>query len=323
MKFNPNVIDWLLQSDPSVAFQTKRDLLNLPENEWQEDQQSIPTFGWGKRLLDIQDATGRWGVTSGNEKKKVLIKGDLGLYQPKYTSTHYTLLLLRRLEMPPNDKTYKGCNELSKLSYFQSIFDSSIKNQDLCIPGMVLGIFAHFRFGERYFVKILDHFAKMKVSDGGWNCRLGKRYVKEVNHFSLNTTISVLEGLGILSKNYPQYRNQVNELVASAHEVLLEHELFKSHRTGEIIKSNFIDITFPPRWRYNILSVLDYFQSIKFPYDTRMKDALDIIRNKEKKGYWFKGNQLAGQTYFNLDLPRKPSYFNTLRALRVLKTYER
>ena len=44
-----------------------------------------------------------------------------------------------------------------------------------------------------------------------------------------------------------------------------------------------------------------------------------VIKMKEKNGYWFKGKQMSGKKYFSLNQPRKPSEWNTLRALRVLK----
>jgi hypothetical protein len=39
------VINWLLASDPSIIFQTKRDILELPKNEWKKDQMNISKFG--------------------------------------------------------------------------------------------------------------------------------------------------------------------------------------------------------------------------------------------------------------------------------------
>ena len=88
------VVGWLLDGDPSIRFQTKRDLLGLPEKDWIYDQENITEIGWGKALLDLQDPDGKWGG---------------GLYGPKFISTHYTLLLLRRLEMLPNAHTSKAC----------------------------------------------------------------------------------------------------------------------------------------------------------------------------------------------------------------------
>ena len=81
-------IDWLLEGDPSVAWQTQRDLLGRPESEWVLTRSRVATEGWGRSLLDLQDPDGKWAG---------------GLYTPKWTSTNYTLLQLRRLGLEPSD----------------------------------------------------------------------------------------------------------------------------------------------------------------------------------------------------------------------------
>ena len=298
-----NTIDWLLDSDPSIIFQTKRDILGLGKDEWISDQKNISKIGWGKFLLDLQDSGGRWAD---------------GLYSPKFTSTHYTLQLLRRMEMLPNDQTSRGCDELISIKSISETHTDDIK-LGACITGMGLGILANFRSHADLFDDILDFLDRRKIADGAWNCRYPR---VQTTHSSMHTTLSVLEGLTILANNYPKYKKRVNELRVLANEFLLNHELFKSHRTGEIIHPQFIDISFPPRWKYNILSALDYFRSINHPYDERMSDAIELIKQREKKGFWSKGLQMTGKKFFDPDPPRKPSSFNTLRALRVLKLYD-
>jgi hypothetical protein len=105
---------------------------------------------------------------------------------------------------------------------------------------------------------------------------------------------------------------------SSAHEFLLIHELFKSHRTGKVAHKDFVEISFPPRWKYNVLSALDYFRSINHPVDERMEDAIEIVKGKERRGFWYQGKQMSGKRFFSINQPRKPSEWNTLRALRVL-----
>ena len=60
--------------DVSVQFQVQRDLL------WDyrpELQAQIAEEGWGAQFLKAQNSDGHWGR---------------GFYQPKWISTHYTLL---------------------------------------------------------------------------------------------------------------------------------------------------------------------------------------------------------------------------------------
>lgn len=297
------VINWLLESDPCIAFQTKRDLLDLPESEWKIHQNRMLKEGWAKKLLDLQENDGRWGS---------------GLYGPKFISTHYTLLLLKRMELPPNPKTERGCKQLLNIPAIGST-DINEPRHDACITGMGLSMLSHFKTGEEVFDDILEFLEYRKIKDGAWNCRHPR---VKTNHSSMHTTISVLEGLATLGRNYSKYKTYAEEMATSANEFLLIHELYKSHRTGKSIDPNFEDVSFPPRWKYNILSALDYFQSINYPYEIRMEDAIGIIQNKHKKGYWNKGKQMSGKRFFSLNKPRQPSEFNTLRALRVLKQYK-
>ena len=55
-----SVIDWLLDSDPSIRWQVMRDLLDTPESEWRAERAKVETEGWGARLLSYEDEDGQW-----------------------------------------------------------------------------------------------------------------------------------------------------------------------------------------------------------------------------------------------------------------------
>jgi hypothetical protein len=50
-----------------------------------------------------------------------------------------------------------------------------------------------------------------------------------------------------------------------AHEFLLQHHLFRSDRTGEIINPDMLHIAYPKRWKYDILRALEYFRRAEAP----------------------------------------------------------
>jgi transcriptional regulator with XRE-family HTH domain len=56
-----NVIDWLLDSDPAIRWQVKRDLLHEPGPDVAAERSRVATEGWGARLLALQDESGQWG----------------------------------------------------------------------------------------------------------------------------------------------------------------------------------------------------------------------------------------------------------------------
>lgn len=155
------------------------------------------------------------------------------------------------------------------------------------------------------------------MSDGGWNCIAPEG----ATHSSVHTTITVLEALHEYSKfrqtdEFQKYSDQ-------AWEFLLHHRLFRSHRTGEIINPQFIRFPFPPRWHYDILRALDYWQRCRLSYDPRMDDAIEILLNKRRKdGRWNLSSRYSGRIYFEMEKAGQPSHWNTLRALRILKWLE-
>lgn len=45
---NEEVIGWLLRGDPSIRFQTMRDLMDVHGVQLQKEQKEIEKRGWGK-----------------------------------------------------------------------------------------------------------------------------------------------------------------------------------------------------------------------------------------------------------------------------------
>jgi hypothetical protein len=208
---------------------------------------------------------------------------------------------------------------------------------ETCITGMVLSILSSFDYDHDRLDTIADHLLDQQMPDGGWNCR--RRF--GASHSSVHTTISVLEGLRHYELHRPSPSGRahaspspsgrgvgvrvrsVRTAQRRGREFLLLHRLFRSHRTGAVIKPIFIRFSFPPRWHYDILRALDYFQAVNAPCDPRLTDAIDIVRStRNNDGRWPLQNTYKGQTYFELERLGAPSRWNTLRALRVLKWWD-
>ena len=102
----------------------------------------------------------------------------------------------------------------------------------------------------------------------------------------------------------------------------MQHRLFRSDRTGEIIDRKMLMLSYPSRWRYDILRALDYFHCAGIDYDPRTQDALDILKKKQRKDYkWPVQAKHPGQTHFDMEKTGGPSRWNTLRAMRVLRHF--
>ena len=85
-----SVIEWLLDSDPSIRWQVMRDLLGEPDSTVARERSRVATEGWGARLLDLQGSDGHWGGAA---------------FVPRaWISTKDTLQLLRDLGVDPMDE---------------------------------------------------------------------------------------------------------------------------------------------------------------------------------------------------------------------------
>jgi hypothetical protein len=154
------------------------------------------------------------------------------------------------------------------------------------------------------------------MPDGGWNCRR----LAGATHSSVHTTISVLEGL---RQAELLGRHELGEVQHRGREFLLMHRLFRSDHTGEIIKPVFTRFAFPPRWHYDVLRSLDYFQAVNAPRDERLEDGIELVRSSQREdGRWDLQNSYKGKTYFELERLGTPSRWNTLRAMRVLNWWD-
>ncbi len=93
-------------------------------------------------------------------------------------------------------------------------------------------------------------------------------------------------------------------------------------RSDGFIEERF---AFPPYRHYDVLRGLDYFRAAGAVAGERMREAIELVVSKhDEKGWWRLDLQRPGQMHFAVDEGEgMPSRWNTLRALRILRWYER
>ena len=304
-----DIIKWLLEGDISIQYQAHRDLLKSDIVVLKNLKSRIGKEGFAKRLLELQKDDGHWGY---------------GFYQPKWTSSHYTLLELRYLELNKTDSITKILNKIVSecINFDGGITPSKTKfGSDVCINGMFLNYACYFGIEEKRIESIVDFIIEQQLPDGGFNCnfnRIGAR------HSSLHSTLSVLEGIEEYILNGYNYQvDKLKKIKSEAIEFILIHRLYKSDYTGEIIKKTMTNIAYPPRWKYDILKALDYFYHAGIPYDNRMEDSINLLKKKmNKDGIWPHQGRHKGAVHFDMEPNSRKSRFNTIRALRVLERYD-
>jgi hypothetical protein len=313
-KPNRSVIQWLLDSDPSIRWQAMRDLIGAPAEEVAAERARVATEGAGAQLLALQGADGSWAGAAWNRG---------------WDSTMHVLSLLRELGLDPasdearravgpvRDRvTWQGCGpqECDGNAFFEGEVEP-------CINGQVAASGAYFGQDVQ---RIVDRLLGEQLPDGGWNCEAANGSTRS----SFNTTICVLEALleyGLAGGSSAE----VTEARLRGQEYLLERRLLRRRSTGEVIERDrkggaaWTRFAFPTWWHYDVLRGLEYLRRAGVAPDERVAEAIDLVASKrDGDGRWPLENQHPGTMAVEVDEGEgRPSRWNTLRALRVLDWY--
>lgn len=294
-----SVLQWLLDSDPSIRWRVLLDLMGESDETVERERARVASEGWGARLLDLQAPDGLWGG---------------GVFHPQWTATFDTLTLLRKLGVPPtSERARKAVSLIRDVTWGPEFGDTPFFEGEVepCINGRVLALGAYF--GEASD-QLLDRLLDEQLEDGGWNCE-----APTSKRSSFHTTICVLEGLLEYERtkgDSPAVRNAR----LRGQEYLLERSLFRSLSTGTVIDPDWTRFSFPTYWHYDILRGLDYLRGAGVAPDERIAEAIDLVEKKrDGDGRWPLENPHAGEVHFEMEEGAgKPSRWNTLRAMRVL-----
>ncbi len=305
-----SVIDWLLDSDPSIRWQVTRDLTAESAATVTRERSRVAVEGWGARLLDLQGSDGHWGGAA--------------FVPHAWISTQDTLQLLRDLGVDPASDRVRRAIRLvrERCTWGQEFGNSPFFEGEVepCINGRVLATGAYF--GEASG-RLARQLLQEQLSDGGWNCEAPRS-----QRSSFHTTICVLEGL----LEYEQAKGGTRDVTNArlrGQDYLLERRLFRSRSTGEVIHVDrklrrpaaWTLCSFPTRWHYDILWGLDYLRRAGVAPDGRIAEAADLVAKKrDAAGRWPLENPHPGPAHFEMEnRADEPSRWNTLRALRVLR----
>jgi hypothetical protein len=308
------VIDWLLDSDPSIRWQVMRDLTGATAEEVDKERARIAHEGAGARLLAAQGPDGRWGRAAWNRG---------------WNSTMHVLMLLRHLGLDPgceparralalvrDNVTWKGCGptECDGNPFFAGEVEP-------CINAQVATVGAYF---GQDVSNIVAGLLAEQLPDGGWNCEAANGSMRS----SFNTTICVLEAL-LEYERTEEAGPEVTRARLRAEQYLLERRLFRRRSTGQIIERDrksgaaWTRFAFPTWWHYDVLRGLEYLCAVRITPDERLAEAIELLASKrDRDGRWPLETQYPGIMPVELDEGEgRPSRWNTLRALRVLRCY--
>ncbi len=302
------LIAWLLEGDPAIRWQVLRDLLGADEVAVARERQRVAEDGWGAQLLACQGAAGLWGGQ---------------LYNQKWLSTTYTLLLLRRMGLEPGHRqALLGCEALLEGGFRADgrlCYAKTVDAVDDGVTGMVLSLLAAFDYPDDRVHAVAGYLLGQQAPDGRWEPFPGNRQLR----YTFDGTLLVLEGLREYEQRHPDRAGAAIAAQKRGREFLLRHHLYKTEPASEAIDKKITLFSFPPRWHYDVLAALDYFQECRAERDERLGEAMTLLQARQSRdGTWKLQNRHPGKTFFEMEETGKPSRWNTLRALRVLKWWE-
>jgi hypothetical protein len=329
-----NLLEWLLDADPSIRWQVLRDLADAPADVVATERARVATEGWGAQLLALQGDDGQWAggacfpagyfsqepdETAEPPQEQVWTESpeaDDDAEQP-WTATLPTLELLRDLGVDPKDPAVRravtAVRDGSRWEEGdQPFFDGEV---EACINGNTVSVGAYF---GQPVDGIVDRLVGEQLEDGGWNCWA----LHGATRSSFHSTICVLEGLlaheratgGTEASRAARHRGE---------EYLLQRSLFRRASTGEVIKPAWLQPSFPTYWHYDTLRALEHFRKVGGPPDPRLDEAVQVlVSRRQPDGTWLLENTHPGATHLTMEEgDGRPSRWNTLRALRVLRWY--
>jgi len=281
-----------------------RDLTDASAADVAAERARVSREGLGSKILASQGSDGSWHRPDA----------------PDWLPTLFTMQLLRasgvdrtepavRSAIARLEAGFRWDEEFGKKPFFEG-------EAEPCINGGALALGAYFgRPAECLARRLLGE----QLTDGGWNCEAPKS-----TRSSYHTTICVLEGL----LEYERAAGSSPEITAArrrGEEYLLERGLFRRRSTGEVANPAFLEFAFPPRYHYDVLRALDYFRNVGDTPDARMVDAVHVVESKRRpNGRWLLDHAYDEALAFPFsESAGEPSRWNTLRALRVLRWYEK
>lgn len=303
---NDPVIEWLLDSDPSIRWQVMRDLTDTPSAVVAAERSRVACEGWGPELLDQQHPNGHWGD---------------GVSTPLWWSNLYSLLFLRDLGIEPRSERARAAVERVRrhVTWGPEFGNSPFFEGEVepCINGRVVALGAYFGAASE---RLVERLLGEQLADGGWNCEAERGSVRS----SFHTTICVLEGLLAFEQAFGA-RAAVTQARQRAEEYLLARRLLRRLSTGDIIDPTWTELAFPPLWHYDVLRALDYLRAAGVQPDDRIEEVVTIlIERRQGSGRWLLDRRHRNTLHEELAGPvGAPNRWITLRALRVLDWYAR
>jgi hypothetical protein len=312
-----SAVDWLLaSSEPAIRVLARRDVLG---QQAAGDAGQVVAGPKLAALLSGQRADGGFGVRP---------------YR-KWTGAHWRLVSMVELAMPAGEPRAVAAAD-HVLSWIASPRHGTPRHgtprhgtprlgelplSHASVEGNALA--ACCRLGlaaDPRAAQLAEWLISWQWPDGGWNCDPRASGRRSSFHESLAAAWGLHEYWQVTGE--PAARAAAGRTA----ELFLEHRLFRSLATGQVINRTWLAPRYPPYWHYDIWQALLVLSRMGKVSDPRAGDALDELERRrlpdgrwQPAGYWWRPppSTVAAEV---VDWGRTgPNEMITLNALRMLR----
>jgi hypothetical protein len=308
-------LDWLLEKEqPALRYLALTRLLDRPADDPQvsDAKRMLSERGWAADILRAQQAGGWWVAED-------------RLYQPKYLSTNWMLLILSDLGLTKDDPRIRKACEIWISRFAKSdggfSMDGATKGH-LCVTGNTARALVNFGYADHPKVgSAFEWLANHRDKNGGWSC------------FGSGRNLDSWEGMSAFAA-YPKakWTASMMRAVEDAAEFYLQREL---HKQGAPYPP-WYRFHYPVHYYYDLLVGLDFMTALGYVDDPRLKHAVTHLKEKRRADgrwnldavhpdvegamvEWYRKHPKHAPTPFALETIGEPSKIITLRALEVLR----
>lgn len=301
-------INWLLESPTAtIRYKTMRELLDLPPeySDCQATYDAIQTSGAVPAILNQQVQSGRW-------------KYSQHYYTPKYTSTHWSMMLLEELLCDPEEPRFQAAVEFM-LSATQKEIDKYTQNQNsgfTCLWGNIIRNCVYGgKLADARLQSMIDLTAKSLLTEKckcDWNWQMPCVW---------GAARSIW---GLISIPEKDRSATVDLAIQSGLEFVLENvSLIIDNQPSNAEKKthqSWYKLSFPLFYQADILFVLRLLYQVDHLDHPLATKLIKWVESKQKpNGRWMGSSPFRQRTYKALGGPEETSRWVTLQATSILK----
>ena len=302
-----DLADCLLGAEtPSIRYLTATALLNRDESDAQvlSDRQAMKTDGPMPAIFAKQTASGQWAH-------------DSNYYQPKYVSTHWSLMLLTELCVDPADTRFqRGVDHMLTATDEERLHWMSDDHGLSCFWGNLLRYALHAgRADDPRVQSIVDYVAR-DISNGHGLCRF---------NVGKSCAWGVVRGLWGLAALPPEYRG-------SSVQSAIEHALPFLQDTFSLLEANYpapdngkthslwFKLNFPLFYQVDILFTLRILGELGVVDHPGTAAALDWLEAQRlRNGRWRGRNLYGSRTWRELGGSAETARWVSLQSATILQ----